>query len=626
MPTTGNPTTCAATLAALLQEALALADPAAIARTACELADIEKRTDFESFGRASRHVAGLFRAAGAETEELWFPADGTTRHGCWTAPIGFRTTRAVFALTDPPQCAGIVADRDAEPNTAFVGTGYTGPAGVAGELVPYVDGLAAGAEDLRGKLVLLTTTEPMSVRRQLVRGGAAGVISSFHGGKGDLSPDYVKWVNAWDAAPDGWLPGAAAAAENLPAICISRAQGERLIQQLAQGPVRGRIITEGAFFAGELPAVNAHTPGEEDRDVLLTGHMYEQGLQDNACGVALSVQAARIVAGLKRAQNVSVLKRGIRHFHGQECYGVLGLHQYHPDMTARAFAHATLDMLGRAGPIIVKRGLLASEGFSNFLLRLILREAAAQPGFPGCTLNSKFEINCTLLADPLLGGVPTSFVTQPCPEWHTSGDRVGRITLDPEVLRFIAAVTATWAYFLATAGDAEAEWLLGHYAEAIRLELAGGEIADREIYFWLKRRELLTLAAIVSSHRRESFIADIDALLAASRRAAPHLAAGLPFPSSRGGRDTGTHHLYPKALVGGTAVDNDFSSAELEALGRPKWNLTHLVLKSWADGTLSIDEICRLAAYETGRPVAPDYGLAFFTAYAAHGLVELRPG
>jgi hypothetical protein len=83
-------------------------------------------------------------------------------------------------------------------------------------------------------------------------------------------------------------------------------------------------------------------------------------------------------------------------------------------------------MTGVAGlPVGLLPGLMASAGPSGFLMRLILERARAL--LPACQYEAKqrFDINCTLLADPLLGGVPTTQLEQINRAWHTSRDRPG---------------------------------------------------------------------------------------------------------------------------------------------------------------------------------------------------------
>ena len=67
------------------------------------------------------------------------------------------------------------------------------------------------------------------------------------------------------------------------------------------------------------------------------------------------------------------------------------------------------------------------------------------------------------MADPLLGGIPTTQLEQLNPMWHTSRDRGGTTELDRDTIVFTALAAATWAYFLVTAGDQEGRAALARY-------------------------------------------------------------------------------------------------------------------------------------------------------------------
>lgn len=108
-----------------------------------ELSNIEKLTDFSSFEESCRFLHGLYSRAGLNTEILGFPADGRGKYQCWTSPIGFRTDSARCEIVAPTSI--LLGDRGAEPNTAVVGGGHTGPEGVVGYVVEVSD-----EDELRG--------------------------------------------------------------------------------------------------------------------------------------------------------------------------------------------------------------------------------------------------------------------------------------------------------------------------------------------------------------------------------------------------------------------------------------------------------------------------------------------
>ena len=605
----------------VLADILPLIDTDSIAQGIRELAQIEEKTDFDSFSASANYMHRRFSSIGMESKILGFPADGKTRYQCWTAPIGFRTTRAVCSIVEPAECARVLGDRVIEPNTAIVGTGYTGPGGIEAEVVHLKEPADALTADIQGKIVYCSRFGAPSVRQAVIERQGKAIVSSFTKHR-EENYGYVHWVNTWDAQTDGWLPTARAQEENLPGISLSPAMGDTLETCLTQGPVRLSIITEGEYFESDLLGVAATVGGQEDGLVLLTGHLFEQGLTDNAAGAIIGLSVSEIIQDLKKRPAAVRLRRGLLNFHSQECYGVMALSQTHPEIPARAFAHLNIDMIGVAEPPVgLLPGLLASVGLSGFLLRLILERAREH--VPACRyeMGKKLDINCTLLADPLLGGVPTTQLEQLNPMWHTSHDRDGVQELDRDTIRFITLASATWAYFLVTAGDEEAGWLLGEYKKDVESALSSEDITDTQIYFELKQREMSSIAALVSPTQRTCFLDKVHEFAASAKARVKAQTAIVPSGNEQ--EIAVSKRLFPKALFGGPAVAACFTKEQLEDIGSPKWSSEQLVLKSWADGTRSIYDITRLGIFETGTQFTLGYTLLFFEHYAKQGIVSL---
>jgi hypothetical protein len=604
-----------------IADVLPLIDAEQIIRDIIKLGRIEQNTDFDSFAESASYLHQQFTSTGITSEILRFPADGKTKLQCWTTPIGFRTTRAVCSIVEPRDCARVLGTRDVEPNTAIVGTGHTGPEGIEAKVIHVKEQATVSAMDIKHKIVYCSDLNPLSIRQAVIEGGGKAIVSSYTKHR-ELNRHYVHWVNTWDSEPDGWLPTVRAREENLPGISISPEMGDYMEECLAQGPVKLRVVTEGEYFESEFLGVTATLEGQEDRWVLLTGHLYEQGLTDNAAGATIGFAVTKAILKLRNRLNVSRLRRGLRNLHSQECYAALALGQCYPGIPAKAFAHLNIDMAGVAGlPVGLLPGLLASVGLSGFLLRLILERVRQL--VPSCQykVEQKFDINCTLLADPLLGGVPTTQLEQLNPAWHTSRDRDGVQELDRDTITFVALASATWACFLVTAGDEEAEWLLAEYKKDVEATLRDGCIPDTQIYLDLKQQEMSAVAALTPPDKKAALLDDIRRFIADARTWIDKEALIVPAGSEE--EEGQSKRLFPKALLGGPAVDGCFAPEQLEVIGHPKWNVLQLVLKSWADGTRSVYDIARLASFETGEPVGLAYALAFFEHYVAQGIVSL---
>ncbi|MFH1709221.1 MAG: hypothetical protein ABIF71_15065 [Planctomycetota bacterium] len=248
------------------------------------------------------------------------------------------------------------------------------------------------------------------------------------------------------------MPTARAAAENFPGVSITPVQGQFLKARLAEGPVTATVTVEGAYFKTTFPGVYAGEDGASPAVAVLTGHMFELGVMDNASGVMASHWAGATVRRIRKARGLKRFSRGWRHFHSQECYGVLALGTRHPELVRPMFAHVNIDAMGTyRAPVELRPGLAASNGFAGFLMRRCLEKAAARTGYPIDTRGG-FETNCTLLAEPALGGVPTCLVTMRDFWWHSSEDRNGLLPMNPVSAATTAAAVGAWLLFCVSAG------------------------------------------------------------------------------------------------------------------------------------------------------------------------------
>lgn len=606
----------------MIEAVLAAVDVEGVCAFAQELQRIERPTDFHSFEAAAEIVRERYQAAGLDVRRYGFIADGEARYHGWTAPIGFVTRSATCEVVTPTAYAKVLGDRRHEPNTAVLGSGHTPGEGVEAEVVAVMSPEAVTQANVAGKIAYCGDEQVTPrLRAAVAASGAVALISSF---AADSDPEsvFVKWQNVWDTQPDGWMPTRPAAEENVPGLCIAPRMGRYLESCLARGPVRLRVHVDGEYFAGELPAVLAVAPGGGSETVLYTAHAFEPGLVDNASGVGLCFGAIDTVRRAARRLGSAELRRGVGAFHGQECYGVMAWHQDDPQRVATVRSHLNVDQMGVAdAPLRVRPGLLASADSSLLLLREIFRKLASRFGNRHVAFEHAFSINCTVLADPALGGVPTSQFEQDNPYWHSSHDRPEHVSLDPDTIRFALTAAATWGLFQAAAEPEACEWLLDRGEQALRSAAKEGTLRDTDLYFRHKAQELTTIAALCGGRDGDRLRERARDAVESARRLVPREERLEPPGDRMEGEQSA--RTFPLSRLGGPAVANLFTPAQLQAIGSPKWSTPQLVLKSWADGKRSVAEIARLASYELGEPISLGYALAFFHAYARQGLVDI---
>jgi hypothetical protein len=174
---------------------------------------------------------------------------------------------------------------------------------------------------------------------------------------------------------------------------------------------------------------------------------------------------------------------------------------------------------------------------------------------------------------------------------------------------------------MVAAGDDEAAWLLETYKRDVQEALRGNDIPDTQIYFDLKQKEMEGVAALASPDTRGNLADEIRGFIADEQARVEGGSAIVPAGTEQQVRES--KRLFPKALLGGPAVDRCFTEEQLQDIGRPKWSSEQLVCKSWADGTRSIYDITRLAILETGAQLDLAYALTLFRHYAQQGIVSL---
>jgi hypothetical protein len=588
-----------------------------------ELVCRESGSDFDAFRRSAEFVAERYSSLGLSAEIMEFPCDGQTCWQMWTSPMAFTAGNfSCRVYADPGH--DFHYGKEAGTLTPFMGSGFTGAEGIVADLVEVSTPADLESKEIGGKIVFTASMNPAALRAGLLARGAVAVLSAFADNRA-LNAQHIKWVNAWDAEPDGWMATLAAARQNLPGASISPEDGDVLHALLAQGvQLRSRIVSEGGYGEGTMPSVFAAFPGEGPDDCLLTGHLFEPGLFDIASGVAVSLAASQILVKLRDCGRAMPFRRGLRAFHSQECYGVLGLKSFHPERLDGAFAHLNLDMVGcPATPVNLHRGLDASSGFSTKVLDLFLARSLARHGIP---LRSRqdFEINCSVLADLALGGIPTSLIAQENPQWHCSGDRFGSVPLDEDVLAAISAAVAAWLAFLASADASELKWLV----EMILKEALAGAVKapDGRVFLGIKEMEMKSLAVLLPEGDREPFLHRADMEFESIRRRIPALREIAPLGSADD--IARSRRTFPRARLGGPPTQRFFTPEQIRKIGSPRWSNTHLVLKSWADGTRSVYDIARFAISELGEASAAQLTLpflnTFFEIYAEQGIVAMR--
>jgi hypothetical protein len=532
--------------------------------------------------------------------------------------------------------------------------------------------------DVAGRLVLTNRPAAQVHRVAVQQMGAAGILfdGMSMGGRSELDlPDARQYTSFWWAGatmPDGW------------GFVLSPRQGRQLRAQLTDGrPVRVRAAIHSRFYVGSFEVVDACIPGqvESNEEILLVSHLCHPrpGAHDNGSGAAALIETAATLARGIADGSLSQPKRGIRFLWPPEMTGTYAWCAEHEAeiQAGRWIAGLNLDMVGadqcQTGSTWQLIDVpLAAASFADHLLAW-LREPFVE-GQRATEVPFSAGSDHYILSDPTVGIATPMLLQWPDKFYHTSGDTPDRVS--PESLGLSGALAAYYAYWLATAGHAEARWL-GHWMATRFSTQIGRETAEafdrlsaipsrdraqrsrhlaehrRRITFRAERMRTALQTLVRLDPRIRGEIAEMSAGIddVAERELRWIEAESDAAPSDRPAHDGQTpaapaaseaawweeaKRLAPRRLFRGPVASSLAVEARAGELLPALWAMTEqggdefhdvtALAEYWADGSRSIAAIADLISLEMGKPPS-DIPLRYFKLLAAAGLVELdEPG
>jgi len=420
---------------------------------------------FPKFQETAEHLKRTMNQIGLrEAEIVAPPADGVSQFGYWTMPLAWDVKKARLEIVEPPVPEGfrVLADYEKVPASLGMWSGPTPEGGITAEVVELKDMSVRSIEalDLKGKMVL-TPRNPADIKWLLARKGSSGAINAFTENP-DLK-DGRQWINAW--GDNGW----AFTKGNSPLHCfsISPSQAE-FLRKLLREPrkVRVRAVVESRYYSGTYPYVTGIIPGsgDENEEVLVLGHMSEQGAHDNATGVAAMIEALGSLNRLIGAGRLPKPRRHIRMVAMGEMYGSMHYLATNPDRVRRTVAALCLDTpaasYGLAGTEYTF--YMNPHAAKSYVDAFILRVAESyfsrlSPPRPWHWKEYRSGTD-SFLGEPTIG-IPTvwPYSGTGVHTHHNSEDKPE--TVDPRSLRDLTIVSAAYLYYLATASERETSWL-----------------------------------------------------------------------------------------------------------------------------------------------------------------------
>ena len=527
------------------------------------------------------------------------PADGKSQAGFWTMPMAWDVKSARLELIAPERL--ILGDFAEVPASVCMWSGPTPSGGVTADVV------ALNQKDwpsVKGKFVL-TDRNPADLKALLVKHGAAGAINGFS--ENPKLENDRQWINAW--GDKGW--GFTASDTPLPCFSITPKDASRLREMMGRGDrVRVKASIDGRYYAGRYPYVTGVIPGATNEEVLVLGHTSEQGAHDNATGVAAMVEAMTSLNKLIQSGKLPRPARSIRILTMPEMYGSMHYVVSNPERMRRTVAAMCIDT--PAAPYDLPGTeytfYMNPHVATSYVDALVLR--VAQEHLSGLQPPRPFHWKEMMAGTDSYLGEPTIGVPTAWPysgtgvhSHHNSADRPD--TVDPRSLRDLTVITASYLYFIASAGEAAAQWLAEITAERAlqEIERGGPQRAD------------------YNAQRGRMALYSVLRLAPGSRAAVDAQIARLPKSrAERTSQDGEAAKIVVRRRRPGTITLDDLPRDQWEGYPSGAWAKVPITALYWCDGKRNLAEVIRLTQLENGAAKFDFVG--YFRFLEKHGYVE----
>ncbi|MBM3291355.1 DUF4910 domain-containing protein [Candidatus Bathyarchaeota archaeon] len=464
---------------------------------------------------AVNYSVNVLKKYGLKAEVKSWPSTG--KEFAWSSqmPLEWSCEDAELKLIEPPENARTLA-RFIENKISLIQRSHPTPKkGVEAEIIIMDKGEEETEYkkiDVTGKIILTNGDVARVNELAVQKYGAIGIICdgmfvrepSLKEGELD---DALKYTSFW------WSGGE----KPCWGFVLSPRQGRllRRIVEKTKSPVKVWAKVDSKFYPGVMEDAIATIDGEGNEEVTVVAHIChpQPSANDNASGSGAAMEAARALNKLITSGELDRPKRKIRFTLVPEIAGSYPWLVENERRLSELIAAINLDMVGEnqilcGGPLIMERTPEASASYVNTLLEVIYDEvkkevknlsgSASYPLFKHVVTPYSGGSDHGLYSDPSVG-IPCPMIIQwPDKFYHTSFDTLDKV--DPEMLRKVALITATYAYYIANASIKDALWLANETAnrEKIRFlqkfqgeinkAIEGDEITVNQVLSKLKNR------------------------------------------------------------------------------------------------------------------------------------------
>jgi aminopeptidase-like protein len=457
----------------------------------------------------------------------------------------------------------------------------------------------------------------------------------------------------------------------------------RKLIENSKSPVKLHARVESKLYTGEMENCVALIPGSSNELVVVVAHIChpQPSANDNASGSGAAIEAARALQALISSGKLKKPRRSIVFTLVPEMSGTYPYLAENEAKIPDMVAALNLDMVGEnqnlcGSTLIVERTPESCPSYVNSLMESIYDFAKSEAKNLGGTASYALFKNAVtpfsggsdhyVYSDPTVGVACPMMIQWPDKFYHTSADTIDKV--DPEMLRKVALMTATYAYFIADAGIQEALWVASETAsrekgailkriQDIVTAASNGDVESTSealqglrdrVEYWISRSAEAVRSVnhlTLNDKRLDSsikvLVADLEATTSVERRRAEatirQIAEAKQWTlKTRKKRLTKLEKEASKIIpvrkykgpvstrqwVGKLSPEDresfyQFGKAHKEASG------LETLAVYWSDGNRSLFEISRLVELESGRRDL-GYLIGYFRYLEQMGLIVLR--
>jgi hypothetical protein len=368
--------------------------------------------------------------------------------------------------------------------------------------------------------------------------------------------------------------------------------------------------------------------GDPQDEVWALAHSAEPGAIDNASGVAMCVEIARVIEGLIAEGALPRPRRTIRLLNAYECHGFF---KYLEDVRRlqTPLAGVVIDTIGSKPSVCDGRlewhaTIPMSAGFVDRLGASIIRSALRNqnPGYRLCQ-EPFMPTSDTLIGDPKFG-FPCPWITthhrdtgKGFDAYHTSADQIG--LLSGKGLAVCAASMASYLYWLADAGTPEVVDIARVETERSVDRLTARGMTRNQLHFECEQHSTIIeeLKRWMWGGNRENTLSILDACRSEVLQTSENRSRRRK-PSRQKGKEVDTRIPRRTAIL--SPISENVS-------GDISWRIGRSGLSSWAlfwaDGKRSLTDIAAALSCETGKTVPVRQVAEYFEAHEALDYVRL---